>query len=91
MSPCRVHHTVVVKKMHLLQVRKNTNNCKFHKNRHEDNEKEHNLLGDDLKESLDQLKILKAEIYHLKDAINRKEEELNARMVEQQEKHKKIK
>ena len=74
---------------------KNAENCKFHKNnccayRHEENNKVQDLLGDDIEESLEQVKILQAEIQHLKDAIKRKEEELNARIEEQQEKEKKI-
>ena len=75
---------------------KNAQNCKFHKNnccayRHDEVEKEEKeKLSDKFKESLEEVKILQAEIHDLKDRIKRKEDELEARMAEEVEKEKRI-
>ena len=48
------------------------------------------MLRDEIKESLNEIEILKAEIHNLKDEIKSKEEELQNRTAEEHEKEKKI-
>ena len=53
--------------------------------RHDYNDKEKEKWTDKCKESLEEKKILPADIHNLKDRIKRKEEELKARIAEEKE------
>ena len=74
---------------------KNAQNCKFLNNnccayRHDDVDKEKEKLNNKFKESLEEIKILQAEIHKLKDRVKQKEEELEARIAKEHEKDKRI-